>query len=373
MSRWWGGLAGALIASILLAPSARGDDDGRRFALVFSLDPADFGCAPGAAITADVERRFDRRVWVEVDLADGVLEVSIEHSGAEPSRFAATIRMLDRSGRLLGERSFRPAAPGCAPLEQALDLILTLTVDPNAELAPPAAAPTVEAGRGEEAIVVVGEERPDPSSPPETAPPSRTGTDERANAEPNAGTDTIAPRVQALALGSTGRGPGLGYGVELAAVELGRSGLWVVDGAMWWPRLIAAPDVQGRIRLWQAELGAHFCPIRLTPGRHAFSICAGVRMGLTAANGLGFRSPNRDFGPEVDPAISLRGSVRASDRFGVALVLRAAVPLLRSTVEFVDSMGQSQTAFEAPSYRLTLGLGFELTPNSKKTSSTSTN
>lgn len=93
-------------------------------------------CPDGAWMQHEVTRRLRRDPFDEAGprLIEGVVERT-------PHGWRASLRVRDRAGQLLGERTLTHEAPSCGPIADASALAIALAVDPDATIDDPAPSP----------------------------------------------------------------------------------------------------------------------------------------------------------------------------------------------------------------------------------------
>jgi len=135
------------------------------FALAWRKDARAPACVDEATLREAVERRLDRRPFVDPARADIVIEV--EESAVSRDTFRARVTERDRHGVLRGERLLE--AQSCPSLRRAATLIVSLIIEPHLQ--------------GERAEEVTTEPPPEPHAASEPAPPP----------EPHAASESAPP------------------------------------------------------------------------------------------------------------------------------------------------------------------------------------
>ncbi|MDH5491167.1 MAG: hypothetical protein OEY14_04380 [Myxococcales bacterium] len=94
------------------------------------------GCAAGEALQEEVRQRLGRDPF-RADAARSI-EGIVSREGR---RWTTRIYVRDAAGAPMGARTLQSSAPECAPLDEAAALAISLTIDPEAGLSAPTAAP----------------------------------------------------------------------------------------------------------------------------------------------------------------------------------------------------------------------------------------
>lgn len=157
---------GALLATCVAAVAHAQDDAPapaveRTSSLGWVRLPGAEQCIGPQALAEQVEARLGRSVFVPASSADLSVEGRVERV-AEPAGWRATIVVSDRAGTPLGERAVPAAGDDCHALDDALVLVIALTIDPDAESRPRTPATPTPAERVVERVVTVEVPRHDP-------------------------------------------------------------------------------------------------------------------------------------------------------------------------------------------------------------------
>lgn len=147
-------LAAALaLAALAVGAPARADPVPAAVRLAWVRGVEADACPDGAWMQQEVSRRLRRDPFDEAGprIIEGVVERT-------PHGWRAVLRVRDRAGQLLGERTLTHEAPSCGPIADASALAIALAVDPDATIDDPAPAPPPSP----------------PAPPPPPAPPCAT-------------------------------------------------------------------------------------------------------------------------------------------------------------------------------------------------------
>jgi len=127
-------LAAATFATHMPARSARAQAvagaEPHGFALNWVRGPGAEACISSSELAARIAQLIGP-VFREPDLADRAIEGLITAHGARPG-FSVRLRMVDRAGAAVGERSFASDAAECGALTDSVLLVVALMIDPSA-------------------------------------------------------------------------------------------------------------------------------------------------------------------------------------------------------------------------------------------------
>jgi hypothetical protein len=289
--------------------------------LVYDRAAAASGCQTPEELTAAVETRLGRNVFVPEERADLVAEV---RAYRRARRYVITVTLFDASRRRLGERRLETRARHCSALDDSLALVLSLAADVRR---PPAAPSSTELAA--------------PASPP--AAPLALST-------PVVIPETAhAPRVGIVLSPSLGVAFGIGLLPHLAVGAQARLGLIVprfwplfVDATLWYRQRLG--DEQGvRFALRTLRLGV--CPWQSAADGLELTVCVDELFGAVRAQGFGFDEPET-----VDRWLAAVGAgATARYSFGPGFVSASGsllVPLVQRRYFYTD--GEQINLHESP-------------------------
>lgn len=211
-----------------------------------------------------VENRLQRRVFVGREEADWIVRGEIG-SGPGGSGWTATLEVWDAQQKYIGTREIQSSADDCAPLSEALGLVLALVVEsPTAHVTIYLPRPPPPAVR----IVRIPSERPVRTAP---APADRL---------PPLEFDTEVGAV----LGA-GVMPGFGVGGQIGASLESQSWRSAVSAAVW--KRAESESASGAVAVsaWQGE--ARLCPLRFQKSWFRIEPCGVVIVGRATGRGTG--------------------------------------------------------------------------------------
>jgi hypothetical protein len=266
-------VGGAALPSAALAAEATAENlppPPARVYLDYRRDAAAQTCISAAQLTAEVESRLGRHVFVPQADAELTARVVARRSGGH---YRVEVRLFDRRQRRLGERELDTRARHCSALDDSLALVLSLAADmPREPLAPGA--------------------RVSPVAPVDGV----IGTNESGLASSSLGTPlvipetTIAPRLGVRVRPSLGvaalvgplpsPAPGLELGLELRVNEF-----WPVSiRGSGWAGQRHVLDTGGGARFSALALAFSVCPYQVALGSFEASVCAEQWLGRVQAD-----------------------------------------------------------------------------------------
>jgi hypothetical protein len=239
-------------------------------------------CLGADALSRSVEKRLQRRVFVDASRADLRFVVSFERRGAE---LEARIDVSDVGGRPRGSRSLVTAGH-CSTLDDSLALSVALLVDqppePDPELEPQATPDAEPSSAGE------------PPTPPMSKPAPRPPTPITIPEDVNAPREPWHARLGLAGGASWGTLPGIRPGVALYVKLLPRQVYPILVGAEMFGNAIAERDSRSgaRVRLLRARVA--LCPSLHESSIQAVNLCVGQKLGWLRVEGYGFDHAARE-------------------------------------------------------------------------------
>ncbi len=292
-------------------------------------------CIPARALAEAVERRLHRPVFVAPTLADMAVEGQISRTGpAGPWR--AAITLSDASGVVLGRRELTSDAADCRALDDPIALALTLMIDPDAALAPPAEpAPPAP---------------PPPPTPPPPEPPARCdpAPPPPPPEPPRPAPSPSRPWRAGIEAGFTvgvGMLPRPGSGMVLRSyLTPPRGPAFELGGAIWVEQTTGTPGVSVDLAYGSVAV----CPLALTTQGTSVFACGGGQLGSIRASGVGLAMSEQQENLVLD--LTMEAHVRralAGPGFA-AVGLGLLVPTVRSGFYALDAAGQHQQMLFRP-------------------------
>ncbi len=316
-----------------------------RVHLEYIREPGAEQCQDPRELMRAVDARLGRSVFAPPLQADIEARIRARRSGV---RFTIDLQLLDRSGRLLGQRELRTLARHCSALDDSLALVLSLAAD-LAQPPPPSS--------------------PGPSTPAEPTPTTATSPLQTPPApSPLATPITLPASAHAPRLGLRVL-PSLGLSVSgglLPQVGLGLSARLELLPPRFWPLLMSASFWRSQ-RLGKAR-GAEFsaqtielaaCPWGLVLGVIDAALCVEQIVGRASASGFGFDADRVQDGWLLAFGAGASGKYWLGHAF-VSLSGSLSVPVIKRRYFFTD--GVDVTLHEG-SWLLgssTLAVGLEL-------------
>jgi hypothetical protein len=215
------------------------------------------GCLGIPSLMVRVEDHLGRRAFDPSSTQ--VLSVTVSVDGE--NRFRAVMRVLDASGKVLGERELVTNETTCSALDEPLVLAVALLVDsalgaePESEPPPPALPPEPPS--------------PEPPEPPERRAPSEVEAPPPPPEPWRAASDLSLIVAEGVL-------PSLALGAE-AGFVLDAPWLFPVRGrvAVFLPQEVELQPA-GKLGFWLGLAGMAACPLAVRPEGFAFLGCGGV-------------------------------------------------------------------------------------------------
>lgn len=317
-------------------PSAAGP---RTSSLSWVRMPGAESCISSRALAEAVEARLHRTVFVSAARADVSVEARVSHE-EEPPGWHAVIVLSAADGTELGQRELTSEEPSCDALSPLLALVISVMIDPDAQLAP--------------------EEPEEPEEPAHPADPEVIVRTERVE----------VPVVHGWRVELTG-GAGAAFGVlPRAAPSLSGSIFFVpprflafeVESVLHpWARASGESPAEGVFLM--AQVGALVCPLGWRQEDTSVHACAGVQGGVLRIKESGFSGAVTDERFVAHAVVRGRVAYRLSRYFLAWARLGLLVPLRRLHFRYPDMTGTQRTLFEpwpvGGSLELGLALVFE--------------
>jgi hypothetical protein len=340
-------LVAAIAAALVLLgapPLASAEERPVVFSLTMAPSPLD-RCGGAPALTASVDERLHRSVFVSEDEAD--IAFAIASDDGTNHEWHARIVERDRTGAELGRRDVPLPSDDCNKALDTLAVVLAIMIGPRTTTEPPRHAPSAEPA-------------PEPpSAPPPPLAPPKTKPLPRPAPPP--------PRWHAGALAGvtsgTGILPGLAWGLQAGVVvapPVARLSA-IVRGEYWPARTTGTVPPADVDRLGVAALGCY--QLFRTPSVRdslGLSACSGLDVSRIQA-----RSGNLTRPSEASVLVGLLGELRLGYRFapsenlyvepGIAVQITGVVRRDRFT--YRDLSGRERTLLEPASFAFESGFG----------------
>jgi len=359
------------LALALAAPSARAAElpaPGLNWVRLAGAE----SCISAAALAQRVETRVGRALFVAIGRAgvfvDGHVSPSLDRG------WKVTLELSEPGGKVLGRREMQFATADCSAIDEAVALVIAVTLYPNTSLVgsgialDPSTTASLQALFGQEPV------DPDPSSLPSTTPepvpvlaaqPARPRIDAaepaRASSPPSTRSPGWSVAADAAAAGGLGQLPGASLGVA-AHVAITPPSAWPIEvGFVLFPAKTARSEqASGRVRFDLLAASLALCPWQ-PEWLPALVFCAGAEVGRLRVRSEGF--PEGDTTAH-DAIANAMGAARLRARLIGALELRAALVLAvalaqhRYTVQTDD--GGTATLFRVAQLGARAELGLAL-------------
>ncbi|WP_437736501.1 hypothetical protein [Sorangium sp. So ce1335] len=359
----------ALLVGAALGTFGRPADAGpRTSSLAWVRMPGAEACIDARTLALAVERRLGRVAFVPPTLGEVAIEGRIERS-QESGVWRATIRVFGAGGAAIGSREIEAAHVDCRAIDDQLELVIALLVDPDASLLLPRAAGSpagsspASVGGGAPAASAGGG-APRAAVRPAPLPPAAHAAAALPACPPVSAAPSASWRVGGAveAVGGLGLVPGpasVGVGVRAHATPPRGPG-FALGGVLWASPSVRAAPGSPAFSLAYGSLSV--CPIEIVRGETALSGCAGAMLGSLRVEGPAvpsrFRHERLVFDLNLDTRVRRRF---VGPLFG-AVGLGIAVPTVRDVYFYTDAAGARHDIFQVSpvSAILDLGLGLEL-------------
>jgi hypothetical protein len=341
-------------------------------ALNWVRQPGAEGCITAAELARRVEHRLERTIFVVDEIA--ALSVDGAVQPVAPG-FSVRLALSDRDGRVLGERVVQSAETDCRALDEAVVLIIAVTLFPQRLLAA-GGGMSLEIGterllqelfRDEPTELDWKELEPNTELEPDSAPDAVVVGVAPANTRLASAHWIERERERPLlslaagALMTAGYLPGLAPGIELV-FTLSPATVWPLRlAASYLPEQTVPASMLGSgttsFGVSQAALGA--CPWQMGNVLHA-QLCAGAALGVLRTTSRAYArggSERSDLMFDAQAQFDLQWRVLTH----IVLQLGAglALPFIQRRYAYQGLDGQSQPLFRTTQLtgRLSLGLG----------------
>jgi hypothetical protein len=384
LSDWAARLVAFVLLSPLLAPApaiARGPAP----ALSWVRGEGAESCITSVELAKKVESVLGGPVFVSASEAELVIEgyVNPKKGGG----FEARLMVIDASGRWLGSRDLSIGLLDCSALDEALALVIAVTINPESGLAggsilSPEMAATLDGLFSRDAAEVAASEQAaeasDANAIPSSASTRTAPKRERMGLESAAESGDIAPNpyhgsravetisswyLSAAAALGAGLQPGIapGFSVEVAyesnrVLRLGLRGSLSVP-----TEENTGTDLSRNASFKVLALTPLICPVSSSLGPHTISGCAGLMIGAIQARPSGFSVKNRKtseliLNPTFDFRLKWNVSEYISPRLGVAAIL----PLIQHAFNYRNTEGVTSELFRIRQIALGAELAVEV-------------
>jgi hypothetical protein len=264
-------------------------------------------CLEASVLTAGVEARLQRKVFVLESQADIKIHVSLD--APSPGNWTASIDLDDRNDKPLGHRELTIRGEHCSALDESLALMVALMVDVTRESVQSEAAESTP---------------PAPSTKQPNLPPS---TQPELDS-PRLVTSALRYRMYLLGSLRNGQLPGLGRGITLKGELSSKDGWAALLSLALWPTREQSEDGLGA-RFWLATAEANACGSLGSSRSHDVSMCAGYQAGLLNSRAFGFEVNEHKQTFIQDVTLRLCGTWWATASYGLHGTLGVALPLMQ--------------------------------------------
>jgi hypothetical protein len=269
--------------------------------------PGAEACIDARALSSAVELRLGRAVFT-TDAPEVIIEAHVRPAN---TGWHAAIAIRGADGTSIGQRELEEPAPDCRALDDALVLVVALTIDPDAAMrAPPASPPPP---------------RPPPPPPP---PPAIT-----AVAEPWRFGAAASLAVAGGLLPGAALGGAIGVTVDAPRVPP-----LELRGTLWRESERRDQDRGGAFGL--ATVAATVCP-----AVWRFALCGGAAVGRMTGTGFGFDRSQEAQAVVLAALVEPRLAVAVTPRVELTAGVGAWIPLVRPRFVF-DQAGEPLPVYQ---------------------------
>ena len=339
-----------LLASV--ASGARAEDDAESVTARLEWRRAEAGCIDTASLSAAVNDRWGRPVFVDAGTVDLVL---IGDIGRSERGFSATIELKREGGASLGSRRLETKAKDCRALDDSLALAVGLMLDVSRARVVEERREQRAAREAAEAAEAAAKPAPPPPQPapvfagPPIAVPPPAATRRPFTYDPWAGGELAFGLLSAVSFGARA-------GVSLAPPGFARI---EVGGSWFLPVERSADDAHG-VRLSALALDVGLCLDEWQTDAFRLHGCVMERFGSVHAQGFGLTEPATAnellFNAGIRQALLARFAGNWAFRLGATF----EVPLVRYRFVFDDVDREPQVAYEMNQVSAALELGVAL-------------
>jgi hypothetical protein len=345
-------------------------------------------CITSIDLAKQVETLLGRLVFVSASEAELVVEGYVRPN--DTVGFTVRLVVSDSSGKPLGSRDLTTDQSDCKSLDEALALVIAVTLNPKSGLAgssllPPESAslldrlfasePTEPDPRildieiaSKDSSDLSGAERKKPSINSNTStllqkdkassPSEMSDSDYRSELPETVNTTAIG--VSGVA--GTGLLPSLNFGVS-ALFRLMLPEFWPIEisGTFWLPNQDSLNETEsGTRKLELVHAGPSICPVTWRWQRFSSLGCVGVQFGVISAKTTGLYFNDSNTKPVINFDLSASFEVEVFDHLFPRLGIRAAFPTLQHNFRYFDSGGFSRELFFMSQIGLMAELGLNL-------------
>jgi hypothetical protein len=342
-------------------------------ALSWVREPGAENCITSIELAKKIEGALKRAIFVSASEADLVVEGYIRPS--DTGGYSAKLILTDRSGKPLGSRDLTTEQQDCKALDEALVLVIAVTLYPKSGLAgvsmlPPESASILDelfaepTGPDSELLDV---NIPAPASKEQnrkqTARPLSSSApkpeQQQPTRSPQPGTAVIVGAGGAI---GTGLLPGLNFGIN-AVIGLMLRDIWPIEisGIYWLPNYASIAGTKKASRnIDIAYAGPSICPLSWRWYRWSSMGCLGVQFGAIHVATKGLLEDSSTTKPLINLDFSADLEVEIIESIFPRLGIRADFPALQHNFRYVDRQGVSQELFYMPQVGVDAELGLKI-------------
>jgi len=321
--------------------------------------PGAESCISTIALAQRVEDKLSRPVFVPTSAAEVTIEGFVKPR--EGGGFATHLAVVALDGRVLGTRQFETNSPDCGEIEEALTLVIAVTLNPDSALAGfSMLSPEMQA---ELDRLLSGDVVPSTTAPPVAVVPvpnAKPAVDDGSGADvrPEFAIPEYGIRLEAAVLGGAGMMPTPSVGLELGVAFLPRSWFPILVTLQGFaPRTLAAPNREnGETDFTVGRVAALMCPGQRT-GVITVDGCIGFDAGVMRVKTRLYRFNDDLWRPVFDLALQTNLRFRLGGGWSLRGALSIGAPVTRLSVVARLREGEKEELFTVSPVTLALHLG----------------
>jgi len=324
-------------------------------------------CISAITLAQQIEDKLGRSVFVPTSAAELTIEGYV--APRPDGGFAAHLAVVAADGAVLGTRVLESPEPACSALEQALVLVIAVTLTPDTGVGGVSMLSADVQAALDRALDAEVPTATDASAsaagPTATASVARPPAD-RGDGGPDPTTKPTSVesepvrwlRLDAALIGGGGMLPSPAFGIEVAAAVMPRQWLPIAFNLQaFLPRTLPSPTGDaGEVRFTLLRAGALLCP-RTRYGQLSIEACVGGDTGVMYVTASGFIYNGSVVRPVLDLLLQPNVRVRLSSRAALRFAFSFALPLLKQSVQTRQSSALRADLFTVSALTIALHTG----------------
>jgi hypothetical protein len=336
-------------------------------------------CITSVELAKKVEHILGRPVFVSASEAELVIEGYVRPKKGRG--FVAKLAVVDAAGRWLGSRDLVIDQVDCSALDEALALVIAVTINPQSGLAgesilSPEMAAMLDGLFSQDATEVAMDEQIAPSTRPKPTErrPKPMHSDSGLQTNKPKTAPGAALRSKGIARASTfyfylggmvgvglqpGIAPGIDAEVAFETKDLFRMGVRATLSFPTEAKVEGNAEKKAGFRLFY--LTPLVCPFSTNIGPHSISGCAGIMAGAIQSRPAGFDVSGKKTTKFVlNPTFEFRLKWALTDYLSPRLAVAAALPLIQHAFIYRSQAGETIELYRMGQIALNAELGLEV-------------